>query len=222
MNWTQKPDIELTNNTTERLACALVLDCSASMRGRSIEQLNDGVRALDADLKGDEAAVNRVDLTIMRCGGTVSVATDWVGAAQFEPPAFQADGLTPLGEAMRLALGRLEERKRQYRDHGIDYKRPWIFCISDGEPTDDGWEEAADACRNAEAEGKVTIFMIGVEGARMDKLGRFCARPPKALADGRFKDLFVWLSRSMRAGSRAAPSEVGKTPLPSTDPWSVA
>ncbi|MEO0241947.1 MAG: hypothetical protein ABIM42_02750 [candidate division WOR-3 bacterium] len=30
----------------------------------------------------------------------------------------------------------VEERKGEYKERGIDYYRPWIFMIRDGEPTD--------------------------------------------------------------------------------------
>ena len=44
------PDIELEDNTEQRLACVLVLDGSSSMEGEPINKLNDGLKALEKAL----------------------------------------------------------------------------------------------------------------------------------------------------------------------------
>lgn len=41
----------------------------------------------------------------------------------------------------------------------------------------------------------------------MAKLARFSPRQPLALKGLAFREFFLWLSRSARAGSQAAPSE---------------
>lgn len=61
----------------------------------------------------------------------------------FTAPIMEASGLSPIGKAMELALQKIEEQKCLYDSCGITSKRPWIFLISDGEPTDYGWELAA-------------------------------------------------------------------------------
>lgn len=41
------PYVEFAENANERTPCILVLDCSGSMRGEPIKQLNTGLQALE-------------------------------------------------------------------------------------------------------------------------------------------------------------------------------
>ena len=45
------PYVEFADNANERTPCVLVLDCSGSMRGEPIKQLNVGLKALEKELK---------------------------------------------------------------------------------------------------------------------------------------------------------------------------
>lgn len=140
------PYVEFADNANERTPCVLVLDCSGSMRGEPIKQLNAGLKALEKELKDDIDASSRVQLLIIKAFGKdeAVVSSDWIDAMNFEAPEMEAGGLTPLGKAMELALQKIEEQKCLYDSCGITSKRPWIFLISDGEPTDYDWEIIAE------------------------------------------------------------------------------
>ena len=215
------PDAVLSDNTSEHLPCVIVVDGSSSMSGSPIAQLNEGLKALEADLKQDTMASARVQLLVLRVGDydEVTVLTDWTDAMDFTAPRVEANGTTPLGKAMDLALTKIEEQKRNYDDNGIPSKRPWIFLISDGAPTDSNWEACAENGRIAETEDRVSIFPIGTEDADIDRLGQFSNKGAKRLGKN-FKEFFLWLSRSVSGASKAAPGE--KVQLPATDTWEVA
>ena len=217
MNDTIIPDIVLTDNTRQRLPCVLVLDGSASMDGTPMEELNAGLKVLEDELKNDDTAAQRVQLLVIRLGDDdkVDVVQDWTDAMDFKAPRIEANGRTPLGEAMRTALDKVEMQKENYRAHDIPYNRPWIFLITDGAPTDIEWETAANDCRAAEEDNRVVIFAIGTEGADFDALGRFSSRSPVKLDGLKFKELFVWLSRSASSGSKAAQDD--QIQLPAVD-----
>jgi uncharacterized protein YegL len=202
------PDVEFADNANERTPCVLVLDCSGSMRGEPIKQLNAGLQALERELKEDIDASSRVQLLIIKAFGKDEVQTsaDWVDAMNFVAPVMEAGGLTPLGKAMELALEKIEEQKSLYDSWGITSKRPWIFLISDGEPTDYGWEESAEICRYAQNNKKVVIHAVGTQGANLDKLAKFSMLPPKRLTGLKFTEFFLWLSRSVSCISKAAPN----------------
>ena len=87
-----------------------------------------------------------------------------------------------------------------------------MILISDGEPTDSGWEKVAERCRAAEAERKAVIYPIGTQGADLIKLGRFSHRDAKKLKGLEFGELFVWLSRSMTVVSTSAPGDKVRIP----------
>ena len=202
------PYVEFADNANERTPCVLVLDCSGSMRGEPIKQLNAGLVALEKELKDDIDASSRVQLLIIKASGNdeVTVEADWSDAMNFTAPVMEADGLTPLGKAMETALKKIEERKCLYDSCGITSKRPWIFLLSDGEPTDYGWEEAAEICRYAQKNKKAVIHAIGTQGANLDKLAKFSILPPKRLTGLKFTEFFLWLSRSVSCISKAAPN----------------
>ena len=146
------PDVALRDNTSQRLPCVLLLDGSRSMADSgAINELNAGLRVLEQDLKNDDTANERVQLLVIRFGGDaeVDVLSEWTDAMAFNAPQLIGNGSTPMGAAVRLGLEKLEEQKTRYRANGIAYNRPWMFLITDGEPTDDEWQQAAaqSCCR---------------------------------------------------------------------------
>ncbi len=225
MSDTMIPDVVLTDNTSQRLPCVLVLDGSASMASPgeetdAIRELNSGLKVLETELKNDDTAAQRVQLLVIRLGDDdqVEIVREWTDAMDFSAPTIEANGRTPLGEAMRTALDKIEEQKENYRSHDIPYNRPWIFLITDGEPTDLDWEDAAADCRQAEDDNKVVIFSIGTADANFDALKQFSNRSPVKLDGLKFRELFVWLSRSASSGSKA--SQDTQVQLPAVD-WGV-
>lgn len=213
------PYVEFADNANERTPCVLVLDCSGSMRGEPIKQLNAGLTALEQELKDDIDASSRVQLLVIKAFGKdeAIVSTDWIDAMNFTAPVMEAGGLTPLGKAMELALQKIEEQKCLYDSCGVTSKRPWIFLISDGEPTDYGWEQAAEKCRIAQQNKKVVIHAVGTQGANLEKLAHFSLMSPKRLTGLKFTEFFLWLSRSVSCISRAAPGANGL--LEDTGDW---
>ena len=208
------PDLVLQDNTNQRLPCVVLLDGSTSMDGKAIDNLNEGLSVLERELKADDIASLRVQLLILRIGGhnDVEILTDWTDAIDFSAPLIEANGTTPLGEGVKVALKKLEEQKKRYKDNQITYNRPWLFMITDGAPTDPNWEKAAEKAVESEKKGEVVVFPIGTEHADFDTLNKFSSRGALMLKDLDFKELFVWLSQSVSAGSQ---TEIGsETQLP--------
>jgi uncharacterized protein YegL len=225
MNQPAIPDVALVDNTEQRTPLVLVLDCSGSMAGESIGQLNEGLRILEQELKEDAIAAKRVRVLVIRFGGldTAEVVGDWRDVMDFLPETLTAMGTTPTGQAVDLALAKIEEEKANFKQAGIAYTRPWLFLMSDGQPTDD-YQGAAERCRQAEQANKVAVFPIAVGGsAHADVMGQFSSKGAAAVKrlDGlKFKELFLWLSASMKVVSQSRPG--GQVQLPSADTWSNA
>lgn len=220
--------IDYTGNPNQRTPCVLVLDASGSMNspiqnGRTrIDELNNGIATLQAELQGDDTALVRVQLGIVSVGGPANdadILMDWTDATDFQAFPLRADGSTPLGKGLRIALQMIEQGKQNLRAAGISYTRPWMMVITDGEPTDQNeiWSAAVSECRAAEDGKRVEIFSIGVEGANIGKLAEISSKPPLMLSGMKFRELFVWLSASLGAASRSRPGQALQ--LPSTDPW---
>ena len=225
MNQPVIPDVALVDNSEQRTPLVLLLDCSGSMGGAPIEQLNEGLRVLEQELKGDAIASKRVRILLVQFGGMDSVdASDtWKDAMDFVAPTLTAMGTTPTGQAVDVALAKIEEEKLGFKQAGIAYTRPWLFLMSDGQPTDD-WQSAAEHCRQAEQANKVAVFPIAVGGgAHADTLGQFSSKGAAAVKklDGlKFQELFLWLSASMKVVSQSRPG--GQAQLPAVDSWSNA
>ena len=207
------------DNNSQRTPCVLVLDGSQSMDGRPIDELNRGLKVLESELKEDVVARGRVRVLVVRVGGAPEVVGDWTDAINFAAPTIEAYGNTPLGEAMELALESVAEEKRRLDAAGISSTRPWIFMISDGAPTDPGWETAAARCSQEEDARRVAVFPIGVSGADLNALGKFSRRGAAQLDGLRFTDFFLWLSRSVSSASHSGPEE--EVQLPAID-WARA
>jgi uncharacterized protein YegL len=193
--------IEFADNPEPRCPCLLLLDTSASMQGKAIQELNAGLVLFKDEIFADSLAAKRAEIAIISFGPP-RVVTDFQTADYFQPPHLQADNDTPMGAAIELGLHLLEQRKQAYKNAGIGYFRPWIFLITDGGPTDQ-WRDAAEKIKQGEDAQAFSFFAVGVEGANMDILEKLSVRKPLKLKELRFRDLFIWLSSSMKNVSRS-------------------
>lgn len=210
-------DVEFAINAEPRAPCLLILDTSWSMRGKPIEELNAGLAEFKQDIMDDALARERVEVGIVTFGDRAELVQDFETADSFVPPLLEASGRTPLGEALNLALDTLRERKERYKSGNVNYFRPWLFVISDGEPTDE-WEPAAARLVQEEAAGGVVVFAVAVEGANVDILGALCGQnAPVKLKGLKFREFFRWLSQSTRRGSSGTPGD--QVELPSFTGW---
>lgn len=212
-----EPILEL-NNALRDFSAALKNDPLASLRVElAIVTFGNGVRAIDVrsglpdemdDVEPRALLVRPKTKEINFDAGLAFAAVD-----EFHSPVLDARGDTPMGEAVRRALELLKGRKEIYKQYGLDYFRPWIFLITDGRPTDRGWELAAEQVRQEEERKGVTFYAVGVEKADMKVLNRFStARPPLRLKGLAFGELFQWLSKSLSVIAHSRPGD--QAPLP--------
>lgn len=207
--------VEFAENPEPRVPCVFILDISTSMQGARIDELNAGLQVYRDELLADALAAKRVEVAIVTFGGRVTRLVDFVTADNFNPPKLQVIGGTPMGEAIKVALDMIEERKNSYREHGIAYYRPWAFMITDGEPQDH-YKPIIQRVHNGEKQKSFSFFAVGVEGANMQILEEISVRKPLWLQGMKFRELFSWLSNSQQAVSRSTPGDE----VPLEDPTS--
>lgn len=192
---------DFASNPEPRCPVVLLLDTSRSMQGSPIQELNAGIELFKDELLTDALASKRVEVAIVSFG-PVQVIQDFVTADYFNPPELRVEADTPMGSAIETALDLLQNRKDTYKTNGIAYYRPWIFLITDGAPTDH-WQTAARRVQNGEAKKSFAFFCIGIDDARLDILAQISTREPLRLKELRFRDLFQWLSSSLKSVSRS-------------------
>ena len=182
-----------------------VVDTSGSMQGTKIGAVNTAIREVLPELK--DAGGSDVDLKVACL--TFSSGCKWMYSTPIASDSFQwnnvdADGVTDLGSACRELSEKLS--KNGFLKAPSGSVAPAIFLMSDGEPTDYGWELAAAKCREAQQTKKVVIHAVGTQGANLEKLAKFSLMAPKRLSGLKFTEFFLWLSRSVSCVSRAAPN----------------
>lgn len=214
---------EFVDNPENRCPVVLLLDVSKSMAGDPIRELNAGIAAFKWHVQQDELAALRVEVAVIAFGGRVEKISDFVTVDRLSIPPLEAAGDTPMGAAINLAIDTLEARKAIYRDGGIQYYRPWLFLITDGEPSDRAsFDAAAQRLDKAEADRRLSFFAVGVQGAKLESLQKVCSshRPPLMLRGLDFRALFEWLSASVRTVSRG---RIGgdMIQLPPVSGWAV-
>jgi uncharacterized protein YegL len=216
--------VEIANPQHPHCATVLVVDTSGSMAGPKIEQLIEGIRGFKEDVESDELARKRVDLAIVAFGDGVRTVTPFSAIDEFEPPHLAAGGETPMGAALLQGMELIRARKDEYRQSGMDYYRPWLFLITDGVPTDmrpgdPMWQNVVAELHRGEQSKEFLTFIVGVDSADMELLTQLSPpeRPPARLQAGRFREMFVWLSKSQR---KVSASKVGdQVPLESPLGW---
>jgi uncharacterized protein YegL len=214
---TLRPEIEvaLSTNGAQRSPCVLVLDTSSSMGGHGrIEKLNDALQAFERALKSDETLCQQVVITVITFGGGVQIVSEWTQADAFVAPVLEANGDTPMGEAVRMAHVAIKKLQGEMKHKGIPSTRPWVFLISDGGPNDaGGWTEAADESRReCERSGGPVLWPLAVPpDADASALKRFAASTMHVYSlgnDVNFRALFEkWLIQSLVRLSQSRPNE---------------
>lgn len=199
---------ELVENPTARIPICLVLDVSGSMAGASIAELQAGVDLFFKAIREDDVAQYAAEIAIVTFGGGVQKKLDFLAISRQQVPDLYADGDTPMGEAVSMALDLLEARKTEYRNAGVDYFQPWMVVMTDGQPTD-SIDLASTRIRDLVKSKKLTVFPIAIgEDADLGQLSRLSpTRPPLKLQGLNFREFFLWLSRSVSRVSQSTPGE---------------
>lgn len=203
--------IEFAANPEPRCPVVFLIDKSGSMSGEPINSLKQGLNTFKETLQADGLATHRVEVAIVTFSTGATLDQDFTLVSEFITPDIVAGGGTAMGRAIEFGLELVEGRKRVYRENGIAYYRPWLFMITDGQPTDD-WQRAAQRLREAEIANRLSFFSVGLRDADMKILKQLSSNPPMLLNGLDFQHMFSWLSNSLVSVSSSKEGEQVQLP----------
>lgn len=192
--------VELNDeNPDPRVACVVLVDVSGSMQGQPIAALERGYTAFTQYLNNDALASKRVEVAVVTFGNVATVLVPMQEARSLHPTRFTASGRTNMAAGIHLALDIIEDRKAAYKAAGLQYYRPWILLLTDGQANHDGFDQAVARLNSLETARGVTVFAVGagpyVDWQQMSRLS--VQRGPAPLDGLKYEELFEWLSASL-------------------------
>lgn len=197
-----------------------------------IEALNTGLAALMTTLKVHPEAADTALVQIIEFSTDANVALPYTHVdAAATPPVLSAAGATSYGAALGLARRELEAMIAAHKalPTAPAIYRPTIYMITDGGPTDTGWEAELDTLGSLPFAPNICVF--GVAGADEGVLRRIARRDRGMvwLADEgtdpatAFAALFPALVRTvLSSASAAAVGAPVPPPIPTAIPGMTA
>ena len=190
-----------------------------------MDELNTGLQRFVSDILADPLAKLAADVAVMTFARTVATVKEFGPIRESDTGlkiSTSQENETLLGEAVELALAELDNRKRTYREHGVEYYQPWLVVMTDGVPTSTRHRELEGRLKELSTARKFSVFVFGIGRADLSEL---CSirpgRLPMQINDQKFPELFAGLSRGVRMASMSVPGDgVSLTPLPE-DVWQV-
>jgi uncharacterized protein YegL len=198
-----------------RLPVYLLLDCSESMAGPAIEEVERGVGTLVSELRSNPLALESAYLSVITFAREAKQVVPLTELIQFQPPKLSVRTGTSLGAALKLLQECLRrDVVRTTPTTKGDY-RPLVFLLTDGQPTDD-YRAAAAAIRAANNPKIANIYAIGcgpdVDTDLLREITDIVLAMPNATPEA-FRKFFVWLSASVQTASTRLGEGGGKEPI---------
>ena len=110
---------KFTTPTAKPLPVVLLLDVSSSMSGDKIENLNKAVEDMLDTFAQEEKMETEILVSVITFGNQVELQVPYTKASQVQWQGLQANGMTPMGTALKMAKAMIEDKEttpsRAYR-----------------------------------------------------------------------------------------------------------
>ncbi|WP_291999978.1 VWA domain-containing protein [Caldivirga sp.] len=226
-----------------KLPLVLVLDTSYSMSTqtmegkRRIDNLIEALSTLKQQILNDQQASRSVEVMIYKFGGTVDMLQDFSSISSLDIEALSSkltpNGDTPFFKAIKEAISKARERREYYKSQGLMSYVPWVWVLTDGEPTDgvddngnytSSYNDAISLLKDLIANRRINFFMI-ITGHGNDLrngaeiLFNFVSKPtgapPPIMMDdvsSNWQKMAIWLSKSISKTSSSKPGQQTQAP----------
>jgi len=159
-----------------------VADCSGSMAGEPIAQVNKGLTSLLDALHSESMAAAKVRFCIIGFNGQARCHLEPEDIRNLESmPTLSADGSTSYAAAFGELQRRLPTDVNHLKGAGYSVNRPAVFFLSDGAPNPaDGWESVHATLTSPEFKQRPNILSFGIGQADTDTIRRVASKPEYA------------------------------------------
>ena len=187
-----------------RLPIYFVLDCSESMVGERLQEMEQGISAIVHSLRTDPHALETVFISVVAFAGIAKTITPMVDVISYYPAKLPLGGGTSLGAALEELMGNIDKHViKTTHDQKGDWK-PIVYLFTDGRPTDN----FAQAIKrwHADYAKKVTLIAVGM-GKQVDYSVLHQLTENVLLyeqtKDNDFKEFIRWVTASIAAQSKS-------------------
>ena len=148
--------------------CVIVADCIENSGDSSGNEIELALREFNNALQHDVNYRDKLDVCVM-CSGKVILS--FRRGEDFQIPFVPSGHSCSLDDALESAIELIELRKKEYRQNGINYSRPLLYVLSDGQTADCTSVSATKVRLQRYIEAKkLHYFPIGIGNANIGAL----------------------------------------------------
>lgn len=143
-----------------RLPIFFVLDCSESMVGSKLQEMEQGISSIVSSLRTDPHALETVFVSVIAFAGIAKTIIPLIDIISYYPAKLPLGGGTSLGSALEELMNNIDKNIKQT---SYDQKGDWepiVYLFTDGKPTDN-FDQAINRWHSSYAK-KTTVIAIGM------------------------------------------------------------
>ncbi|MEU1705112.1 VWA domain-containing protein [Streptomyces sp. NPDC005706] len=139
----------------------MVCDESGSMAGGGVDAINTALPELHQEISTNPSVADKTRFALIGFSTQASVLQPLADLSELtQLPSLSAGGVTSFGSAFRLLKSTIEKDVANLKAEGHDVYRPVVFFLSDGIPTDEGWQTDLKELNSFRYAPKIIAFGI--------------------------------------------------------------
>ncbi|MDA7896580.1 VWA domain-containing protein [bacterium] len=186
-----------------RLPVYFLLDCSESMIGEGIQEVENGLNEFLGTLRRDPRCLESVWISVITFSSKAEQIIPLSELTDVNIPSLSVRPGTAMGEAYQLLTQCIEREVVKGSPQVKGDWRPLVFVITDGQPTDDFLKSKA-AIETLTSPRVANVYAIGcgedVDFGQLNEISDIVLSLDSLDPEG-IRKLFVWLTASVQTAS---------------------